>query len=139
MNFIIKIMLRILFNAYSNLTKDKFGYIYFMTYHSIVKFDGSSFYEFLLTEKPYLYGHALTADSSGNIWIASAWGLIKFDSSNYTILLPDSANYYGKDFNSVAVSANGDIWVSSGYYLAKFDGTSWIKYKLGGLFTSRDI
>ncbi|HSR18403.1 MAG TPA: hypothetical protein VLM39_09980 [Ignavibacteriaceae bacterium] len=125
----------ILFNAYSNLTKDKFGYIYFMTYHSIVKFDGSSFYEFPFTEKPYLYGHALTADSSGNIWIASAWGLIKFDGSNYTILLPDSANYYGKDLNSVAVSANGDVLVSSGQYIAKYDGLSWTMYKFWELFS----
>ena len=116
------------FNSVSSLAKDKSGNIYFCTPKSLVKYDGKNFSEYPFTLKDYIYGSAIGVDSLDNVWIASHWGLIKFDSSGYQILVPDSLGYYGSDFNSLAISPDGCIWVSTGQYIAKYDRLKWTVY-----------
>ena len=73
----------------------------------------------------------MTVDTDNNLWVASEYGLRKFEAgNNTTFTLYDTSNtpLTSAGMTDVEADPNGGIWVGTYEGFARFDGTTWTLY-----------
>jgi ligand-binding sensor domain-containing protein len=115
-------------NDIAGFYQDKSGNIWAYGYGSgLYLFNGTAWQSFLQGDRVY----GITQNQTGNIWLATDHGAIKYDGSNfhsYTVadgLLNDS-------IYSIIVDNNNDVWCGTGKGINYFNGKVWQS------FTSKD-
>jgi hypothetical protein len=74
---------------------------------------------------------SMTLDTNNNLWVASEYGLRKFEAgNNTTFTLYDTSNtpLSSAGLTDVEADPNGGIWVGTYEGFARFDGTTWTLY-----------
>ncbi len=74
---------------------------------------------------------SMTVDTDNNLWVASEYGLRKFEAgNNTTFTLYDTSNtpLTSAGMTDVEADPNGGIWVGTYEGFARFDGTTWTLY-----------
>jgi phosphoribosyl-AMP cyclohydrolase len=66
----------------------------------------------------------IATDSQGNLWMASASGLTKFNGTTWTTYNTSNSQIGSNDVTSVAVDAGNNVWITSGNLLRKFNGNT---------------
>jgi len=99
----------------------------------LIKFDGNTCNTFSFSLPGSVKSIAI--DNSGNKWIGTVNGLVKYDNTNWTVYNTSNSAIANNDIESVGVDTiTNNIWVASfdsgalKYYLSKFDGTNWTNY-----------
>jgi len=97
----------------------------------VSRYDGSSWKTFDAEDARALGGGVFTIAQlpDGDVWVASAAGLARFDGSSWT----DAGGPWGTWGASVATAPDGAIWVAAygsdeAIGVARFDGRSWVSY-----------
>ncbi|MES2761986.1 MAG: T9SS type A sorting domain-containing protein [Bacteroidota bacterium] len=93
----------------------------------LVKYDNSTWTLYNTTTSPALPTNSVTAlskDNSGNIWIGSTTGLIKYDGTNFT-------NYPSVSVNCIEAVGN-QVYVGTNAGLLRFDGSTFTTYNVAG-------
>jgi Predicted periplasmic ligand-binding sensor domain len=73
--------------------------------------------------------YSIAIDSSGNKWIGTQIGLMKFDGSKWTVYNMDNSGLSNYNIYSIAIDSNGTKWIGTLWGgLAKFDGSKWKVY-----------
>lgn len=71
---------------------------------------------------------ALAEDEEGNLWVATADGLSRFDGTNWTTFTKEDglgSNVVG----DVALDSQGHLWTIGTGSVSRFDGQHWIRYE----------
>jgi ligand-binding sensor domain-containing protein len=81
-----------------------------------------------------IYDHIFTivVDKSGDKWIGTNRGLVKFDGITWTTYNLANSGLPSDIVYSLAIDKSGNKWISSPVGLSKFDGTKWTTYKPDG-------
>jgi len=75
------------------------------------------------------YVDAITIDKQNNIWIATFFGLVKFDGTNWTVYNSSNSGLPGDIVHCIAIDDAGNKWIGLwGDGLVKFDGNNWTVY-----------
>jgi len=97
----------------------------------VSRHDGSTWTTFDATDAAALGGgvFAIVQLPDGDVWVASAAGLARFDGSSWS----DAEGPWGTWGASVAAGPDGAIWVAAygsdeAIAVARFDGRSWVSY-----------
>lgn len=93
----------------------------------LVKFDNNTWSLFNTTSSPALPSNTITAlskDNSGNIWIGTNVGLVKFDGTNFT-------TYGSVPINCIDAIGN-QVYVGTNSGLLRFDGSTFSSYNVAG-------
>jgi len=85
---------------------------------------------------PSHYITSIDVDQSGNKWIGTDQGLVKFDGLNWVTYNSSNSGLYQDLIYNAQVDINGDIWVITDHdtwfrpdgSLHRFDGNNWIRY-----------
>ena len=98
-------------------------------------FDGINWNHVTLSPGGYSYPpnnvKSMTVDTNNNLWVASEYGLRKFEAgNNTTFTLYDTSNtpLTSAGMTDVEADPNGGIWVGTYEGFARFDGTTWTLY-----------
>jgi ligand-binding sensor domain-containing protein len=98
-------------------------------------FDGNNWNHVTLSPGGYSYSpnnvRSMTVDTNNNLWVASEYGLRKFEAgNNTTFTLYDTSNtpLTSAGMTDVEADPNGGIWVGTYEGFARFDGTTWTLY-----------
>ena len=98
-------------------------------------FDGTNWNHVTLSPGGYSYEsnnvRSMTVDTDNNLWVASEYGLRKFETgNNTTFTLYDTSNtpLTSSGMTDVEADPNGGIWVGTYEGFARFDGTTWTLY-----------
>jgi ligand-binding sensor domain-containing protein len=98
-------------------------------------FDGINWNHVTLSPGGYSYEsnnvRSMTVDTNNNLWVASEYGLRKFEAgNNTTFTLYDTSNtpLTSAGMTDVEADPNGGIWVGTYEGFARFDGTTWTLY-----------
>ena len=98
-------------------------------------FDGTNWNHVTLSPGGYNYESnnvkSMTVDINNNLWVASEYGLRKFDAgNNATFTLYDTSNtpLTSAGMTDVEADPNGGIWVGTYEGFARFDGLTWTVY-----------
>lgn len=108
------------------IIKDRSGILWFMTYSDLIKFDGSTWTYYKMSDYMVSYNHLLSImpDSSGNIWITAAYneGIYKFDGKKcvYFPAPPYNRTGYGISTSVMAMDSRGGIWMNNPYGISVF-------------------
>jgi ligand-binding sensor domain-containing protein len=71
--------------------------------------------------------NSLALDSSNNIWMATGWGLSKYNRSQFSNW--DWLDYPGLTYSRGIAIENGNIvWLGSSVNIVRFNGTNWTTY-----------
>ncbi len=71
----------------------------------------------------------VAVDGAGNIWLASQFGVVRFDGSTFTVHNTTSHPGLASDgILAIAVAANGDVWAGTDFGVSVFDGSSYVTY-----------
>lgn len=131
-------------NYPQSIAIDEKGNAWIGTFNGLVKFDGTNWTIYHVSNPRFPYGcflcdsvSSIVIDSDGSIWSAvgyleggsySSTALAKFDGLNWTIFDPYNSGLPGS-VNSIGIDASGNKWIGThGYGLAKFDNTNWVIY-----------
>ncbi|OGU75958.1 MAG: hypothetical protein A2V93_05255 [Ignavibacteria bacterium RBG_16_34_14] len=104
---------------------------WFLTDMALVKFDGNSYQNFLLTDSVVTPGYAIFFidmhfDNDGYLWILTSNKLVKFNGTDWQVF---KFPWLGYDLYSFDIDNANNIWLGAvGIGLVKFDGTEWILY-----------
>jgi hypothetical protein len=82
---------------------------------------------------------SIAIDGSGNKWIGTDKGFVKFDGTSWTVYKDVIPNLPSNDFGVITIDGSGNKWMSNGGLIAKFDGNNWVCYStetLGVLYSS---
>jgi hypothetical protein len=80
---------------------------------------------------------SIAIDVSGNKWIGTSGGLVKFDDTNWTLYNTSNSGLPYNSVSSIAIDGSGNKWMWTGVIpfgwgargvLTKFDGTNWTVY-----------
>jgi hypothetical protein len=99
----------------------------------LVKYNGSTWTVYNATTTPAFSAatiNALAADASGNIWIGTATGLVKFDGTSFTTFT--SANGLPSNTITCVASVGSQIYAGTNSGLSRYDGTSFTNYNVAG-------
>lgn len=91
--------------------------------------DERIFYDKLNSGLPNNFVRSLSVDASGNKWIGTDEGLVKYDGTSWTIFTTSNSGLPSDKVLSLAIDSSDNIWI--GTYkggLAKFDGFNWTIY-----------
>ncbi len=98
-------------------------------------FNGTNWNHVTLSPGGYSYEsnnvRSMTVDTNDNLWVASEYGLRKFEAgNNTTFTLYDTSNtpLTSAGMTDVEADPNGGIWVGTYEGFARFDGTTWTLY-----------
>ena len=98
-------------------------------------FDGTNWNHVTLTPGGYTYApnnvRSMTVDTDNNLWVASEYGLRKFEAgNNTTFTVYDTSNtpLTSAGMTDVEADPNGGIWVGTYEGFARFNGTTWTLY-----------
>ena len=75
----------------------------------------------------HIYG--LAADENNNIWIATYYGLSKFDDTDFTNYDSSNSGLISNHIKLVEFEKNKGVWVVTDSALTFFDGINWINYR----------
>ena len=67
-------------------------------------------------------------DSSGNIWIGTDKGLVKFDDIKWTVYNTSNSGLPDNEILCLAIGNSGSIWIGTGRGLVNFDNENWTVY-----------
>lgn len=70
--------------------------------------------------------YQIAADASGDVWLASIIGLLRYDGTKWKTYTPANSGIPSGAVFTVAPEPDGDaVWVGTDSGLARFDGTNW--------------
>ena len=72
---------------------------------------------------------ALAMDENGHIWIASEYGLSKFDGKNFTHYTAENSDLRNNNIKLMEYEQNKGLWVVTDSALTFFDGTNWHHFR----------
>ena len=115
----------------ASIYQDNRGYMWFLTYNGVDRYDGYNFKTFKYPKKdkivPSLFNNTICEDKDGIFWVASLnGGIEKFDPVNGTFhnYLPDpknQANDWSNTVISICIDKYEAVWIGSGDGLYKFN------------------
>ena len=71
----------------------------------------------------------VAVDAAGNIWLASQFGVVRFDGSTFTVHNTTSHPGLAADgILAIAVAANGEVWAGTDFGVSVFDGSNYTTY-----------
>jgi ligand-binding sensor domain-containing protein len=80
------------------------------------------------SDLPSNWIHCIAIDNSGNKWIGTDDGLVKFDGINWTIYNTENSGLPYNEINTLLIESENRIWIGTGGGLVMFDGNNWIVY-----------
>ncbi len=105
----------------------------------LFKFDGEDW--FLVTSDKYLptdFTLNVAQDSSGNIWVTTMLGIVKFDGSRWKLLdQSETGVSFQKSYPyAIHTDSQGNVWFGGDCCLLKYTGEEWINFDLSNLLNS---
>jgi ligand-binding sensor domain-containing protein len=125
-------------NQIDQLTVDKSGNLWMVTYKGLEVFDGTSWIAYDTTNSglPDCWISCIAVDELNNVWIGMGYerwsydntnpgGLVKYDGSNWTRYTTRNSDIPSDNINCIAIKGGDTIWVGTTKEMAKFDGSNW--------------
>ncbi len=111
------------------LCADSKGNLWIGTWGSgLFKYNGTTMENYTVASKslPQDYVHDIFEDKSGNIWIGTGSGIVKYDGTNFSTFMDQKfCNSY---VGSIKQDAQGNIWFHTDMCVMRFDGTQFYSY-----------
>lgn len=74
-------------------------------------------------------GGTMAGDDSGNVWIVTGRGLLRFDGSQWHYLTSDNSGYLDGWDQSIAIAPDGNVWILDAINgMVRYDGQYWSVY-----------
>ena len=93
-------------------------------HHSFVKFDGENWIAHTFPDRKYTWTLSILADNSGNVWVGTGGGLLKYHGSDWVSFDSSYSMFTDKKINSLTTDVNGNLWIGCQLGLVKFDGAT---------------
>ena len=71
----------------------------------------------------------MTADENGNLWIATIYGISKFDGNEFINYSSANSGLLNNNIKLIKYEKNDGVWVVTDSALSFFDGTNWSNYR----------
>jgi len=124
----------LVYDGIYSINFDKNG-IAWMTIDSIIqKFDGTTWTTISVPQhyKNRVTAYDLTFDNSGNLWVATNYGILKQENGNFTIFKRDSTRAQSfSAFNFIEKDLTGKICATGQDGLLIYDGSTWKTVRIG--------
>ncbi len=104
---------------------DKEGTLW-MGIHDVYNYHLTKFSDGQVQGIPGFMAHvnAIEIDDDNNKWLATSWGLIKYDGEEFTVY-----DFYGS-LQAIKRDLAGNLWMANGLNLIKFNGNKFNKYEV---------
>lgn len=90
--------------------------------YSLMKFDGTSWIQ---VDCPDYLVNEIEFDTTGNMWLATNGGLIRYDGSNFQIHASYNSDLPNNFVKCLVIDANNAVWVGMSNGLAKLHNGEW--------------